>query len=307
MSATTGTIARSLATTRCSDGKRRRFKFGNIGPLDKTKRLVPLAKRESPIGMLRGFEVHLFAGLCCRSFLTLPLHSMANNLRRSDGSMSDQEKKGTPNVPTNVPQAVVSRLSLYLRELQHLRNQGTETVSSSALGKLLGFSDAQVRKDLTHFGQFGHPGVGYRCDQLIQAIRRILGTDRHWPVAIVGMGNLGRALLRYKGFQQQGFRIIAAFDVDPLIVGQTLEGIRVHSIDDLPAVAREKELNLAIIAVPAESAQSVADALIEAGVDGILNFAPVTINLPPSVKNVAVDLAIELEQLTFAVLKKSQN
>src|SRR6188474_2240593 len=112
-----------------------------------------------------------------------------------------------------VPKAVVSRLSLYLRELQHLVRDGHETTSSTQLGKVLGFTDAQVRKDLAYFGQFGYPGIGYRCDELIREIRRILGTHRPWPVAMVGAGNLGRALLGYKGFEQQGFRVVAAFDI----------------------------------------------------------------------------------------------
>src|SRR5918999_168490 len=113
-----------------------------------------------------------------------------------------------------VPKAVVSRLSLYLRELQHLVRDGHETTSSTQLGKLLGFTDAQVRKDLAYFGQFGYPGIGYRCSELIEAIKRILGTSQPWSLAIVGLGNLGRALMGYRGFGQQGFRIVAAFDVD---------------------------------------------------------------------------------------------
>jgi redox-sensing transcriptional repressor len=123
--------------------------------------------------------------------------------------------KPTPPAEGAVPKAVVSRLSLYLRELQHLVRDGHETTSSTQLGSLLGFTDAQVRKDLAYFGQFGYPGIGYRCNELISAIKSILGTDRCWPVALVGLGNLGRALLGYKGFETQGFCIAAAFDTDP--------------------------------------------------------------------------------------------
>src|SRR5471032_122099 len=119
-----------------------------------------------------------------------------------------------PPLSKDVPKAVVTRLSLYLRELQHLVRTGKATVSSHQLGQLLGFSDAQVRKDLTYFGHFGHPGVGYRCEELASAIRRILGTDRVWTVGLVGVGNLGRALLGYRGFAAKGFRIVAAFDAD---------------------------------------------------------------------------------------------
>src|SRR5262245_59336898 len=117
--------------------------------------------------------------------------------------------------PSSVPAAVVTRLSLYLRELQHFVNQGVQTTNSSQLGERLGFSDAQVRKDLAYFGNFGHPGIGYRCDELIGEIRRILGTDRRWTVALVGVGNLGTALLGYRGFEPQGFSLAAAFDSDP--------------------------------------------------------------------------------------------
>jgi redox-sensing transcriptional repressor len=206
----------------------------------------------------------------------------------------------------SVPKAVISRLSLYLRELQRLLREGHETTSSTRLGKMLGFTDAQVRKDLAYFGQFGYPGIGYRCDELIREIRQILGTDRSWPVVLVGMGNLGRALLGYKGFQAQGFRIAAAFDVDPAKVGTQVEGIQLYHLDSLTDIVRNDGVRLAIIAVPAVYAQGVADRLLAAGIDGILNFAPVTISLPEGVSQVGVDLAIELEQLSFAVVNRGE-
>jgi redox-sensing transcriptional repressor len=199
-----------------------------------------------------------------------------------------------------VPKAVVSRLSLYLRELQHLVRDGHETTSSTQLGGKLGFTDAQVRKDLAYFGQFGYPGIGYRCSELIEAIKKILGTNQAWPVAIVGLGNLGRALMGYKGFQHQGFQIVAAFDVDPAKVGQSVEGIQIFDLADVGRVSKERGIRLAIIAVPGVAAQKVADALVAAGIEGILNFAPVTLN-PKQVQTIGVDLAIELEQLAFAV------
>ena len=203
-----------------------------------------------------------------------------------------------------VPKAVVSRLSLYLRELQHLVRDGHETTSSSELGTLLGFSDAQVRKDLAYFGHFGYPGIGYRCAELIGAVRKILGTDRGWTVAMVGTGNLGRALLGYRGFGNQNFRIAAAFDIDTDKVGALIDGVRVYHLDELPAVIRPQQIKLGMIVVPAANAQSVADKLVQAGIEGIVNFAPVTLALPPSVSLVAVDLAIELEQLSFAVANR---
>jgi redox-sensing transcriptional repressor len=214
-------------------------------------------------------------------------------------------KPDAPPADIAVPKAVVSRLSLYLRELQHLVRDGHQRTSSSQLGRLLGFSDAQVRKDLAYFGHFGHPGIGYRCDDLMHAIRKILGTDRDWPVAMVGTGNLGRALLGYKGFNNQGFRIVAAFDIDPQRVGATIEGVKVFHLDQLAEVATENHIKLGMIAVPAPAAQAVADRLVAAGVEGIVNFAPVTINLPEHVRHIGVDLAIELEQLSFAVVNRT--
>jgi redox-sensing transcriptional repressor len=216
----------------------------------------------------------------------------------------DKDKSSEPAAEGPAPKAVVNRLSLYLRELQHLVRDGHETTSSSQLGSLLGFSDAQVRKDLAYFGHFGYPGIGYRCDELIVAIRRILGTDQHWPVAIVGTGNLGRALLGYKGFGNQNFRIVAAFEVDPNKVGAIIDGVRVFHFDDLATVVKQHRIRLAMIVVPAASAQAVADKLVSAGVEGIVNFAPVTITLPEGVTQVGVDLAIELEQLSFAVARR---
>jgi redox-sensing transcriptional repressor len=222
--------------------------------------------------------------------------------------MPDQRPQTLPpgELPSDapVPKVVVSRLSLYLRELQRLEAAGQQTISSGQLGTLLGFSDAQVRKDLGFFGQFGYPGVGYRCDELIRAMRDILGTNQPWTVVMVGVGNLGQALLGYRGFGRQNFSIHAAFDADPSKVGQTIQGIRVRHIDDLPEVVKSSGIRLGLIVVPAEHAQSVAERLVEAGIEGIVNFAPVTLSLPPQVQIVAVDLAIELEQLSFAVTSK---
>ncbi len=209
--------------------------------------------------------------------------------------------------PGSVPKAVVSRLSLYLRELSHLLREGSQTTSSTVLGSRLGLTDAQIRKDLAYFGQFGYPGIGYRCDELVQQIRRILGTDRDWPVAIVGLGNLGTALIGHRGFAQQGFRVTAVFDVDRAKIDRKIDGIAVYHFDDLERVVQADGIRLGILAVPAAAAQTVADRLVAAGIEGILNFAPVTISLPPTVSKVAVDLAIELEQLSFAVVNRLEN
>ncbi len=201
---------------------------------------------------------------------------------------------------------MVSRLSLYLRELQQLMRVGKETISSSKLGRRLGVTDAQVRKDFAYFGQFGYPGIGYRCEELVLEIRRILGTDRTWPVALIGCGNLGQALLGYRGFGKQGFRVEAAFDIAPELVGKTFEGLTVLNLDSMPQVVKKLGIKLAILAVPALAANQAVDSLVEAGITGILNFAPVTLNLPKTVSVVGVDLAMELEQLAFAVVKQIQ-
>ena len=205
----------------------------------------------------------------------------------------------------DIPKAVVSRLSLYLREVQHLLRGGRTTVSPSQLGRLLGFTDAQVRKDLTWFGQFGQPGIGYRCEELAAAIRQILGTDREWTVALVGVGNLGRALLGYKGFAAKGFRIVAAFDTDARKVSGTIDGVRVYGLDRLATIVRQHQIQLAMLTVPAPAAQAVADTVVQAGVCGIVNFAPVTLSLPEDVSLVGVDLATELEQIAFSVANRS--
>ncbi|MEO1990972.1 MAG: redox-sensing transcriptional repressor Rex [Pirellulales bacterium] len=209
----------------------------------------------------------------------------------------------TPSDST-VPKVVVTRLSLYLRELQRLQSNGQETISSSQLGTLLGFSDAQVRKDLGFVGQFGYPGVGYRCDELIRATRDILGTNHSWPVAMIGVGNLGQALLGYRGFGRQNFSIVAAFDADSAKIGRTIQGIKVQALSELRDVIHEKCIRLGMIVVPGPQAQEVADRFVQAGVEGIVNFAPVTLSLPSHVKVVGVDLAIELEQISFAVTNK---
>lgn len=199
------------------------------------------------------------------------------------------------------PKAVVGRVSLYLRQLETFQRQGQDTISSSQLGSALGINDAQVRKDLAFFGQFGYPGIGYRIGELIPAIRRILGIDHVWPTAMIGLGNLGRALLKYRGFRGRGFQIAALFDNDPKKVGQTHAGLVVHSLDELPKIASESGIRLAILTVPAEAAQWVADRIVESGIHGILNFAPTTLVVPEDVSILAVDLSIQLEHLAYRV------
>jgi len=203
--------------------------------------------------------------------------------------------------PELVPNPAVRRLSLYLRQLESWQRKGTVTVSSKQLGDSLGFTDAQVRKDLAYFGQFGYPGVGYRVEEMIGELRHILGTDETWNMVLVGAGNLGRAMLAYRGFEAKGFRIVAVFDADPRKIGKKLATLPIQPLTALKATIVAQSIRLAILAVPADHAEEVADQLVDAGIRGILNFAPVTLTLPPKVAVNSVDVAVQLEQLSFYV------
>lgn len=215
---------------------------------------------------------------------------------------SEHEEEPEPAAAKVAPKAVIGRVSLYLRQLETFQRLGRETISSSVLGAALGINDAQVRKDLAFFGQFGHPGRGYPIDELIGALRHILGIDRSWPAALFGLGNLGRALLRYRGFRNRGFHVVALFDTDPKKIGATVDGMTVRSPEALAEAAREAPITLAIVCVPAEAAQRVADQVVAAGITGILNFAPTALFVPPTVSIVAVDLSVQLEHLAYRVL-----
>lgn len=203
--------------------------------------------------------------------------------------------------PDLIPNPAVRRLSLYLRQLESFHRNNRGTVSSKQLGESLGLTDAQVRKDLAYFGQFGHPGIGYRVDDLIARLRHILGTDKTWNVLLIGAGNLGRALLAYRGFDAKGFRLVAVFDNDASKIGKKFGPFSVQPLAELEATVKEKSIRLAMIAVPADVAQSVADQLIEGGVRGLLNFAPVSLTVPGDIALNSVDLAVSLEQLSFQV------
>ena len=199
------------------------------------------------------------------------------------------------------PKAVVGRVSLYLRQLESFQRQGHTTISSSQLGAALAINNAQVRKDLAFFGQFGYPGIGYRIEELTAALRRILGIDRDWPLALVGLGNLGLALLRYRGFRSRGFHIVALFDNDPQKVGRSHDGLVVEPIEAMAKTLPARNVSLGVLSVPAEAAQGVADQMVACGILGILNFAPVPLNVPPTVSVVAVDLSVQLEHLAYKV------
>jgi redox-sensing transcriptional repressor len=195
--------------------------------------------------------------------------------------------------------ATAQRLSQYLRCLTG--TGGSPTVSSLQLARAVGVSDAQVRRDLAALGHLGQRGVGYDAAALGVAIRRALGIDRTWRAVIVGVGNLARALLRYRGFREQGFEIVGLFDNDPQKAGQAVEGLTVEPVSRLVERVPALRAELGVLTVPSEAAQGVADALAAAGVKGVLNFAPVLLRLPPQVRLVTVDLAIQFEQLAFMV------
>jgi redox-sensing transcriptional repressor len=201
----------------------------------------------------------------------------------------------------SVPNPAVRRLSLYLRQLEAFRQKGRRTISSKQLGTSLNLTDAQVRKDLAYFGQFGHPGVGYLVDELIIQVKHILGTDKTSNVLLVGAGNLGRALIAYRGFDAKGFRLVAVFDNDSGKVGQRYGEFSVQPMAQLASTVTKLNVRLGIVAVPGEVAQEVADQLIAAGIRGLLNFAPVSLQVPADVAINAVDLAVQLEQLSFQV------
>src|SRR4051794_40289234 len=169
-----------------------------------------------------------------------------------------RDPRREPSGEKSAPKAVVGRVSLYLRQLETFQRQGQTTISSSQLGAALAIHNAQVRKDLAFFGQFGYPGIGYRIEELIPALRRILGIDRDLPLALVGLGNLGRALLRYRGFRSRGFHIVALFDNDPQKVGRTHDGLVVEPIEAMAKIVAARSVTLAVLSVPAEVAQRVA-------------------------------------------------
>lgn len=200
-----------------------------------------------------------------------------------------------------IPRPTAKRLSLYLRELENRARHQQGTISSKQLGSALGLTDAQVRKDLAYFGQFGHPGIGYHIPELVARLRKILGTDRTWNTALVGAGNLGRALMAYAGWRARGFDVAAVFDTDPEKIGTMLENHRIRPMSDLAMLVAERGIKLGIIAVPGPTAQTVADALIDAGVLGILNFAPMRLDVNDRVSVTSVDLTVSLEQLAFQV------
>ena len=207
-------------------------------------------------------------------------------------------------VRSGVPQTTVRRLSTYLRTLGLEAASGTQSISSARLSEVTGFAAAQIRRDLANFGHFGRRGVGYSVEGLRQELRAILGVDIEWNLALIGVGNLGKALLAYRGFNQMGFRIIAAFDNDQRKVGSTLSGLTVEPVSMLAERVRVFGIELAIITTPAEVAQEVLDSLVAGGIHAVLNFAPRRLHAPEGVQISNVDLTIEVEYLSHSLTRR---
>jgi len=207
-------------------------------------------------------------------------------------------KKG---IKHEIPRQAVYRLSVYLRCLNRLSVNGIQTVSSEALAGAAGVKPTQLRKDLTYFGQFGTRGLGYDVAQLFQMISNVLGTEKLQPVIMVGVGNLGLALLSYHGFEQEGFEIIAAFDIEPERQRNKKIKQPILPMTDIAAFIREHQVKMAILCIPAEAAQETTNVLIQHGITGILNFAPIVLLVPDSIMVNNVNLAIELENLSYFI------
>ncbi len=203
-----------------------------------------------------------------------------------------------------IPLPTVNRLSLYLKCFSELAASNVEYVSSDQVAKFIGLNPAQVRKDLAYFGKFGRRGFGYHVEQLKEQTSKILGTHKQWKLAVVGTGNLGRALLMYPGFMSRGFKIVAGFDVDPAKVGWELDGVRIYHYDELEKVIKKEKIDIVIIATPKESLDAVMTRLRETGIKGVLNFAGKHLLKDHDIIVRNVDVALELEQLTFFLSNK---
>src|ERR1700742_502463 len=206
-----------------------------------------------------------------------------------------------------IPEAAVARLAVYLRVLSARAEQGVGTIASEELSVAAGGNSAKLRKDLSYVGSYGTRGVGYEVAVLIEQIERVLGLTREQSVAVVGIGNLGHALANYGGFPGRGFPVTALFDVDPDLMGVPVGGIPVDHIDDIPTVCAHREVTIGVIATPPASAQVVCDRLVQAGVECILNFAPVVLQVPETVEVRKVDLAVELQILSFHVARRADH
>lgn len=207
----------------------------------------------------------------------------------------NKEKTKVP----GISRATIDRLPLYFRTLRLVQDEGLDIISSDELGKRLGITPEQIRKDLASFGQFGKKGVGYYVNELKRNVGHILGLDHHLNIAVVGIGHLGVALANYQNFVALGFNLVALFDQDPHVIGTVVNHVKVEDSKNLRQIVRERNIQIGIIAVPAAFAQGVADELVEAGIQGIWNFAPIKMHVPESVPLVNEDLSIGLSSLSY--------
>lgn len=208
---------------------------------------------------------------------------------------------------TTPPDVVVRRLPLYARTLAYLQQEGVKDVSSQELGKRINVTAAQIRKDLSYFGQLGKQGIGYKVDELLQHINRILGLSQDWNVVLVGVGHLGQAIARYSGFGEKGIHIVGLFDADPHKVGTEFNSLTIRHINEISSVAREHTVRMAIVAVSADRAQEVVNLLVKAGVQAILNYAPVSVQVPPGVWVRHIDPVSLLHSMTYYLARDAQS
>lgn len=204
----------------------------------------------------------------------------------------------------NISKATIDRLPLYFRTLRLAQDEGIDIISSDELGRRLGITPEQIRKDLASFGQFGKKGVGYYVNELKHNVGGILGLDNHWNIAVIGIGHLGAALANYQNFVSLGFNLVALFDQDPKVIGTVQNHVKVEDVRELAQIVRERHVDIGIIAVPAAFAQEVADRLVAAGVKGIWNFAPIKMQVPDSMHIVNEDLSIGLSRLSYYITRR---
>lgn len=203
-----------------------------------------------------------------------------------------------------ISKATIDRLPLYFRTLRLAQDEGIDIISSDDLGRRLGITPEQIRKDLASFGQFGKKGVGYYVNELKRNVGEILGLNNHWNIAVIGIGHLGAALANYQNFVTLGFNLVALFDQDPTVIGSTVNHIKVENIENLEQIIKAKNIHIGIISVPAAFAQGIADRLVEVGVRGIWNFAPIKMKVPATMHIVNEDLSVGLSSLSYHITRK---
>ena len=198
-----------------------------------------------------------------------------------------------------IPDIIISRLPVYLRALQHMADNGLKTTSSQELGEHVGISAAQIRKDISQFGEFGKQGTGYSIPYLLDKLREILKVDRRWDVIIVGAGDMGHALARYQGFSDRGFNVVMIFDNDKNKIGQKIADFTIEDMDNLVEKVKSSGIKIAMLTIPAPVAQEISDKLAQAGIKAILNYAPISLNVPEGVKVQYIDPATHLQRMTY--------